>query len=666
MPDVKQALVEHRGNQVQTLRRIVKEHWPIIMLILINLVIGLVIVRHYGLSWDEPGNYQYGYHSLENYYNLFRGLAVTTFDAGRLDLKGPAFFMLAGLLSRLIPLLLPSWSAIDGWHFAIFLVFQLGVVSLYFLARRWMGRWAAFGTALLFSSQPLLWGHAFINPKDIPFMAFFIASLSSGLSMVDSVVDGSRVDKEAQGDSVLTSGAKWDGMVPKAQKRIVAFLIVFVASMLCILTGLSQKLVAAVVTYVYQADRQKLIGAWFARMAPNAGLLAVSQYIHKAQVLFFYAELVYILVLVLAGVFIFIRFFPLAYKEAGNTPFIKDVLLNPLVLTAGLILGITTSIRVAGPLAGGMVLLYGLYKNWRKSLRLFPIYFLVAGFTTYLTWPYLWGDAIRRFAESLVTMSDYPWEGFVLFQGRLLSQNEIPRYYLPYTMSIQLTEIVLILFVIGVFISIWRAFKQKQVEPFVLFVIWFVLPVFIVVAKNSTVYNNFRQFLFVLPPIFILGGLALDSLFMKVRRAVYRGAILFLFALPAVYMDVQLHPYQYIYYNSLVGGVQGASHYYDLDYWGTSLYEAAEYINQVAPPNASVVVSGPIFLFQNYARPDLHTYEFSKADRSRRYDYAVILNEGDVNDRTVCENVSTVKVIERDGAALSVIKMPPLSGKGCP
>ena len=31
--------------------------------------------------------------------------------------------------------------------------------------------------ALLFASQPLIWGHSFINSKDLPFMVFFLASI---------------------------------------------------------------------------------------------------------------------------------------------------------------------------------------------------------------------------------------------------------------------------------------------------------------------------------------------------------------------------------------------------------------------------------------------------------------------------------------------------------
>jgi len=152
-------------------KNFIRPHWPIILLVMINLIIGLIVVRDYGQSWDEPGNYKYAYHSLENYYNLFHGLPVIDFNNLHLDQKGPAFFMLAGLFSRFVTEILPGWSEINGWHLANFLAFQVGVISMYYLARRWTGNWAAFGAALLFSTQPLFWGHAYINPKDIPFLS---------------------------------------------------------------------------------------------------------------------------------------------------------------------------------------------------------------------------------------------------------------------------------------------------------------------------------------------------------------------------------------------------------------------------------------------------------------------------------------------------------------
>ena len=48
-----------------------------------------------------------------------------------------------------------------------------------------MKPYAALAAAALFSWQPMLWGHAFINPKDPPFLSFFLASICLGFEMVD-------------------------------------------------------------------------------------------------------------------------------------------------------------------------------------------------------------------------------------------------------------------------------------------------------------------------------------------------------------------------------------------------------------------------------------------------------------------------------------------------
>ena len=61
----------------------------------------------------------------------------------------------------------PDMQAVDIQHFVYFVTFLIGVWALYHLAARWMSQNAAFGAALLFLTQPVFWGHAFINPKDI-------------------------------------------------------------------------------------------------------------------------------------------------------------------------------------------------------------------------------------------------------------------------------------------------------------------------------------------------------------------------------------------------------------------------------------------------------------------------------------------------------------------
>ena len=59
--------------------------------------------------------------------------------------------------------------------------------AFYGLSKRFLTGPAALFATLLFATQPLIWGHAFISPKDIPFLSFFLLSLLSGLRLFDSL-----------------------------------------------------------------------------------------------------------------------------------------------------------------------------------------------------------------------------------------------------------------------------------------------------------------------------------------------------------------------------------------------------------------------------------------------------------------------------------------------
>src|ERR1044071_8911542 len=173
---------------------------PIVILIAVNILIGVFVFRDYGLTWDEPYFYSYG-DALGYAYN------PVNWFSGHFDLnnsygisgddhktRGPAYLFLArNFVYGLEALGSDSASA---WHLVNFLFFQLGIYFLYRLARRWLQTPAAFAITLLFSTQPLLWGHAFINPKDPPFLTFFLASVCLGFEMVDRIVDETKTQKQ--------------------------------------------------------------------------------------------------------------------------------------------------------------------------------------------------------------------------------------------------------------------------------------------------------------------------------------------------------------------------------------------------------------------------------------------------------------------------------------
>ena len=75
-------------------------------------------------------------------------------------------------------------------------------------------------------------------------------------------------------------------------------------------------------------------------------------------------------------------------------------------------------------------------------------------------------------------------------------------------------------------------------------------------------------------------------------RAIAAGALAVVtagFVMDAVTL-VRLHPYEYLFYNPLVGGLEGASRRYDLDYWFASMPEALRqleaYLRRTAPADA--------------------------------------------------------------------------------
>lgn len=497
-------------------------HLPVVLLLVTALCIGYFTVQDYGISWDEAGIYGYSNRALEAYKYILHPQDFQVDDSiPILNLYGPAHFMFAAFLSRFILAVQPSWSTSAAMHFVYFLTFTIGVLSLYLLATYWMSPWAAFGTSLLFITQPLFWGHAFMNPKDTPFMAFFIASVYLGFQMMDD-----------------SPNSKW--------KKTLA---------------------------------------------------------------------------------------------------------------AGVILGITTSIRSLGPMAGALVILYGLLRSPRKAISIAPWYFIIAAIIAYLTWPYLWKAPITNYLKSLEVMSQFPFEAKVLFQGTLYPPNQLPRSFLPTMFALNLTEPLLILFTIGLVVMFFSFRQKEKIEPIFLFIGWFLLPVLAIIFFRNTLYDNARQLFFLLPPVFFTAGFALDFIFRYAVQTKIKIALLILAILPGLFAAVRLHPYEYIYYNSFIGGTDGAVHQFETDYWGTSFKESMEYINAVAPRRSRIlVISGPDETAAYYARPDLQVVtEENDPTPQEKYAYVLILTRKNQNEQR-CKRSEVVHSIERGSAILTIIK----------
>jgi hypothetical protein len=589
--------------------------------LLLVLVLGFAVTRQYGESWDELQFYKYADRALQA-YSTWLHAGTIPLTGNTYDNYGPAYVMVVALGARLLGMVLP-WITSDLRHLLYFVTFVVGMVAFDAICRRWLSRPAALGATLLLATQPLIWGHAFISPKDIPFMTFFMLSLFFGLKMVDS-------------DPGISFGA----MRPQSRRLLLLFSA----------AGLTAIFILLAATPLAHAWLQRSVRAaaagelnFISRFATDIHTSGPEVYVDRYFVLFLRAQ-VSVAVLVWA----------LLAVMWSRIPSARAFLLN--LVPASLLLGVTTSIRVLGPFAGLMVAAYALRRSRLKALPALLASGIFAAVVMYLTWPYLWPDPIGHLSESVKVMSDYPWRGQVLFAGATYASTALPRAYLPVLLGIQLTEPVWFLFAAGAAIASVDALKRRRgpsTALLALSAVWFFLPLLGFIITRAPLYDNFRQIIFVLPPVFMVTGL----LWERVKQRGWQAALIILVVLPGIVEGVRLHPYEYVYYNAFIGGQQGAFRRFELDYWGTSYREAADYLAAVAPANASIWVEGPAHLIQVYARPDLKIFSPYEAERAPRYDYIVALTRFNL-DLESYPGAPIVHAISREGGLLTVIKKP--------
>ncbi len=529
---------------MSTILRIIRS--PLTLLLAINLMVGFLTFRNYGLSWDEPLFYDYAdsiwvAYTPEAYSPGFDFESVYGRSAEDHKTRGPAYLLLARPIQQsLITLFGLDMAA--AWHLVNFLTFQMiGVGFFYALLLRWVRPPATFLATALFASQPLLWGHAFINPKDTIFTAFFIAATHLGLQMIDRLAQHGPSQETAQENSH-----------PQTARRSL--------------------------------------------------LLALK-----------------------------------------------------LSTWPAIVFGLTISIRILAPLAGLLIGIYALFRLKKNIFNRLSLFTLAAfGITTTLamfaSWPYLWADPVARFSEIVELMSRHPASIQVLFSGQLYRAYDLPYSYLPKLLALTLTEPVWPLFALGILLAAYRRQDWPALAPLLL---WFIIPFLYVVLRRPPLSDNFRHFLFIVPPIFIYAAIAIDALTSRLRP---RWAIAILGALlltPGIYANLRLHPYEYTYYNSLT---EGPYRTYETDYWLTCYKEAAEW-TQANHPDATLHVQREPALARYYA-PTLTIADLDKEPESNVQpgDLLLLSTRANMDTRSIYRSLPVAASFGRSGAEFCIIK----------
>jgi hypothetical protein len=618
-------------------------------LVLGLLLVGLAWAADYGESQDEMGVAAYAEDTIRSYTTLRPPQDLDE----RMNFYGPAYALWVQFVAWAGLLLTRAWSTPDARHFAYYLTLPFSTYLVFWIARRYVGWGASLLAAALFASQPVIFGHSFINPKDIPFMAGFLASMSTGLYMVDRI-------QEAKNGAPAAGRLAWRGNFPRMKAEWTArpkwqrgLVLLFPLVAVCflveanllhepILRGLRQ-----LVQDAYSGTSVGWVNQLFSRLAAQADQVGVQPYLDKLERLYRQARLA------LTGVGLVISLGTLRWMLRSSLAALRGYRMWESVGLAGLALGLTTSIRFTAPLAGLLIGVLLLVRVRRAALLPLAAYLAVAALVCYLSWPFLWAGPLQGLARAFQLMAGFPWNHEVLFSGRLILAQDLPWFYLPVYFLIQLTEPALLLLGVGCAALLLKGNRTPRRDEFALLAAWFLLPILLVIGAHARVYDNMRQFLFVLPPLFVLAALGAQALLRWLRRPALRLLLAALVLLPGVGAIAALHPYEYIYYNSLVGGVEGAFRRYELDYWYTAYREALNYVNEQAPEGADIYVDGPWHVVLPFLRNDLRVYPRP----GEAFDASLALVSTRANqDLTYREDAPVVFEVWRGGALLAVVK----------
>ncbi len=309
-------------------------------------------------------------------------------------------------------------------------------------------------------------------------------------------------------------------------------------------------------------------------------------------------------------------------------------------LALALALGLTLGIRPGGGFVlgylGVAVLGFCLHHGWQRrdvqaTLRvglqlllelLLPVTLLAIGIALFF-WPWGQQSPLAHLLDAQLRsgrFSDYTET--VLLAGRELRALDAPRDYLPRYLGAKLPLLWLLPIAVAPLLGLrqlWRRAWPASTSAWALVVLAGLAPLLAAVLGGAVLYDGIRHVLFVLPLGAVVSAAVIDVLFVRLDRlGRWPGALgrlsLGAALLALVVVVARLHPYAYVYYNPLVGGVQGAVGRYELDYWGQAYREAATLLaEQLAeeqgpgkPPTGYRVAScGPRHSIEPFLKPGL-------------------------------------------------------------
>jgi hypothetical protein len=172
-------------------------------------------------------------------------------------------------------------------------------------------------------------------------------------------------------------------------------------------------------------------------------------------------------------------------------------------------------------------------------------------------------------------------------------------------------------------------------------------------------YDGLRHFLFILPPIFIFTGFAFEFIVEQIASYWLQAVLILALLAPGVIGIIRLHPYEYTYYNSFVGGTSGVFRQYETDFWLTCYKEAVQDLDQTLDKPINLYVHREGYIAAYYANQNINVHDMRGALSEVKSGDYVLVNTRTNEDRKVFKDAPPLLQIARGDALFCIVRQIP-------
>lgn len=360
-------------------------------------------------------------------------------------------------------------------------------------------------------------------------------------------------------------------------------------------------------------------------------------------------------------------------------------------LLLGLSLGLTLGVRIGGVLIllyyalVGILDLAAAYRQTERPPDFFPRvrtfakssipmlgmgYFLMLAF-----WPAALLRPVGLPIEAFKAANQFDLGMYLLWNGKAVLSTDLPWSYLPVLFAVELPEVLVILLFAAVPWAFYTRFRAarigKEFSGLGVLLMAALFPPLWAITNGTTLYDNMRHFIFVLPPLCCIAGSAFVAFsdFAAVRLGTVKWLPTVMLLLTLCYSGVQMasiHPYEYAYLNTFAGGMPEGAKKFETDYWITSYREAATFIEAHAKNVAalagvpfseakfSVALVGTSGVGEGLLPEQFKTYRYGYCDRT---DYLIASTRSGADGEW--PEYPVLGTVGRRGMTFAVIKVSP-------